>query len=770
MLRNDKPDQSLGRIPNENYAREIKQLFSVGLFRMWPDGTLMLTSKDSPIDTYSQREIVGFSHVFTGWDYGYDGPDRTALNAPADWTRPMRVTPARHFTGQKRLLNNEVMPGLTSLGGKPLDPFALHNSTYYNDPDYKALPAQELAGAHDQLFNHPNVGPFVCRQLIQRLVTSHPSRDYLYRVVSKFNDNGAGVRGDMRAVIKAILLDYEARSPDQITKPGFGKQREPLLRVAVAGRAFRPNTFTGTYTQTDTVQNTSHQIFITTATPHGLSNGNQVFLEFEAAAGEPPFIGAYSVQSAAANSFRVTDKSWAFSTGSGYTIPANSTTCTAIMSNHWLQAGHQVYIDFRSGAAAGDANLDQKVYTVTSVSGSGNAGQTGTNAPFTFEIPASEVSASARSGAFMIRRYTPGSYTARASGLPYPNDRRVTMDTNFDHHLQVGDQVQLNYTAGNPLPADAVVTVDTVEDVNTWTYLTNSDSATGFATNENNNGVYQFPLQSSPLVRNGTVGSRSSTYNMRSTDGDLDQSPLNAPTVFNYFLPDFKNPGALASQGLTTPEFQTTAETTVIRQANFLYNGLFNPGSTNGYSSFITGNNSLVMDLSPWMPDDAADVGLAAPTSTTLPWMHNQNLDSLIDQLSMLLTAGQLTTSAKDIIRNFVSLKISSVSTGNPCTVTTVEDHGFETGDSVLISGATGGSISPTINNTTTSRTITVTGPSTFTFPVNCTTSPTNLNNAHVSAVPYNQGDTTPTATHKRDRLRAIIHLILTSSDFTIQR
>lgn len=770
MLRNDKPDLALGRIPNENYAREIKQLFSVGLFRMWPDGTLMLTSKDSPIDTYSQREIVGFSHVFTGWDYGYDGPDRTALNAPQEWTRPMRVTPARHFTGRKRLLNNEVLPGLTSVNGQPLDPYAFHNVMYFDDSAYRALPDEELAVAHDQLFNHPNVGPFICRQLIQRLVTSHPSRDYLYRVVSKFNDNGFGVRGDMKAVIKAILLDYEARSDTEIGKPAFGKQREPLLRVATAGRAFRPETFTGTYTQTDTVQNTSHQIFITTDTPHGLANGNQVFLEFEDTTGDPnkpaPFIGAYSVQSSSTNSFRVTDKSWAFSSGSGYSIPANSTTCTATMNNPWLEVGHQVYMDFRSGPAAGDAGLDNAVYTITSTTG-----QTGSNRNLTFEIPPGEVSGSARTGAFMIRRFTPGSYTARASGLPYPNDRRVTMDTNFDHHLKVGDVVQLNYTAGNPLPADAVVVVDTVEDLNTWTYLTNSDQATGFATNENNNGVYQFPLGPPPQVRNGTVGSRPSTFNMRNTDNDLDQSPLNAPTVFNYFLPDFKNPGALASQGITTPEFQTTAETTVIRQANFLYNGLFNPGSTNGYSSFINGNNSLVLDLSPWMDDDASDVGLGAPNNTTLPWMHNQNLDTLIDQLSTLLTADQLSAAAKTIIRNFVALEITAVGTGNPCPVTTAAPHGFQTGDVVHISDVSGGTINPTMDNTSNTRTITVTSPTTFTVTgVNCTAVPTNLSNATVSQVVYNQGDNTPTAAHKRDRLRAIIHLILTSADFTIQR
>jgi hypothetical protein len=104
---------------------------------------------------------------------------------------------------------------------------------------------------HDQIFQHPNIGPFLCHQLIQRLVTSHPSPGYIYRVVSKFNDNGSGVRGDLKAVIKAILLDHEARSVALAnTEETFGKQREPVLRVTQLARAFRPaNSFAGTYAQ-----------------------------------------------------------------------------------------------------------------------------------------------------------------------------------------------------------------------------------------------------------------------------------------------------------------------------------------------------------------------------------------------------------------------------------------------------------------------------------------------------------------------------------------
>ncbi len=757
MLRNDKPDQSVGRIPNENYAREIKQLFSIGLFRMWPDGTLILNSQDSPIDTYSQNEIIGFAHVFTGWDYGYDGPYRTSLGATGNWVRQMREVPARHYTGAKRLLNNEVLPGLLTVGGQALDPNTTHTVNQYNDAAYLALPAEELDLSHDQLFNHPNVGPFICRQLIQRLVTSNPTRDYLYRVVSKFNDNGSGVRGDMKAVVKAILLDYEARSSVLLTERSYGKQREPLLRVTAPARAFRPDTFNGTYSQ-----NGLRTITVNTTTPHKLTSGMNTFLDFST--GNPaPWDGSYSVTVTNANQFTIQAQNWATGT---YNIPADATTCTVTMTNHWLQNGHKVYADFTSGAADGIAGLDQQVNTLTSATA-----ETGTNGTFTFTIT-SGTSTAARSGNVMIPRFSPGSYTTSASGQAAPYDRRVTMDTNSDHELNVGDQVQLNFYGGNPLPVDMVVTVESIVDANTWTFL-GPGAGTNLSPNQGFNSVYQFPLKSLPLVRNGSFGTRPSTYLLNNTDTDLSQSPLNALTVFNYFLPDYKFPGSIASQGITTPEFQLTAETNVVRQANFLYNGVFNPsGTTNGYSSFITGNNALVMDLTDWMGTVASDIGLGAPISGTVPWTSNQNLAVLIDQLSTLLTAGQVTPEAKTIIKNLVATPISGIAIGTNCEVTTSVNHNFNTGDTILISGVTNGTFSSSLNSNTTTRTIVVTAPNKFTVSgVNCTAVPdaSGLTNAHVSLIPYNQGGT-PTDTNKRDRLRTILHLILTSPDFTIQR
>lgn len=767
MLRNDKPDLISGRIPNENYAREIKQLFSVGLFRMWPDGTLVLNSQSAPIETYNQQEIVGFAHVFTGWDYGYDGAARTSLNAAADWTRQMREVPPRHFTGPKRVLNNEVLPGLATVGGQPLDPYATHSSTQYNDPAYQALPAQELQISHDQLFAHPNVGPFICRQLIQRLVTSHPSRDYLFRVVSKFNDDGTPQheRGNMRAVIKAILLDYEARSLVEVGKLAYGKQREPVLRVAAAARAFRSNGWTGNY-----VQNGTRTITITTDAPHGYSATSNQFLDFTS--GNPaPWIGSYSTGVTNATTLTATANGWATSTTTnGYLIPANSTTCTVTMSNHWLQTGHKVFVDFTSGGADGVPGLDGQVYTLTAASA-----QTGTNGTFVFEIPLAQAAPGARNGNCIIPRFSPGSYSSGSSGMSEPVSRRVTMDTNFNHDLAVGDEVQINFTAapgGNSVPVDMVATVDTVVDLNTWTFLASS-AGTNLGANVSDAGVYQFPLKSLPLNRAGTVTSRPSTFAVGNTSLTLDQTPLNSPTVFNFFLPDFKFPGALASQGITTPEFQETAETSVVRQANYLYEGLYYPTNQNSFSSFALGNNALVMHFSQWMAADAANLGLGEPPDSTLPWTHNQNIDELINQMSTLLVGGQLPPAIKTIIRNFVALPISSISTGNPsCTVTTAVPHDYVTGDVVLISGVTNGSFGSSLNSSTTTRVVTVTGDSTFTVPVSCSSVPTpgGLANAHVSHISYNQGSTNPGDPNKRDRLRTIIHLILTSPDFTIQR
>ncbi|HEX4946593.1 MAG TPA: DUF1800 family protein, partial [Blastocatellia bacterium] len=219
-LKNDKEDPVSGRQPNENFARELLQLFSIGLYQLHPDGTLKLDANGFPIETYDQNVIKGFARVFTGWSYGtfaktednWLWPPIQNIHDPF-WRVPMELWPQHHSTSAKQLLNDVMLPP---------------NQTAQRD----------LKDALDNIFQHPNVGPFIARQLIQRLVTSNPSPGYVFRVAQKFNNNGSGVRGDMKAVIKAILLDYEARHQDVAMQPGFGKLREPVVRMAHLLRAF----------------------------------------------------------------------------------------------------------------------------------------------------------------------------------------------------------------------------------------------------------------------------------------------------------------------------------------------------------------------------------------------------------------------------------------------------------------------------------------------------------------------------------------------------
>ncbi len=222
MLQNDKANASGTRLPNENYARELMQLFSIGLYNLNLDGSLTLNSSGYPIATYNQDTILGTAAVLTGWTYAQPGV-ATPVFRPGtqDWRDPMINIASRHQTTTKTILNGVVLPA-----------------------DQTA--AQDLKIMLDTLFNHPNVGPFVCRQLIQRLVTSNPSPGYVYRVASVFNDNGQGVRGDMKAVVRAILMDYDARV-GFLAAQGAGHLREPVVRVTNLLRAFDATSPSGKY-------------------------------------------------------------------------------------------------------------------------------------------------------------------------------------------------------------------------------------------------------------------------------------------------------------------------------------------------------------------------------------------------------------------------------------------------------------------------------------------------------------------------------------------
>jgi len=223
MLRNMKPDLAKGQYPDENYARELMQLFSIGLFKLHPDGTLVLDDRGLPIPTYTQEAIVGLAHVLTGWTYASTDPEYSYRWGEPDYRHPLQMYPVFHDTKPKRLIESVVLPEGRS--GEA-----------------------DLASVLDLLHRHPNAGPFLARHLIQRLVSSNPSPGYVYRVARTFADNGSGVRGDMRAVVRAVLLDPEARRVPSETDVTRGKLREPLLRITQLWRAMDAKPYGGTWT------------------------------------------------------------------------------------------------------------------------------------------------------------------------------------------------------------------------------------------------------------------------------------------------------------------------------------------------------------------------------------------------------------------------------------------------------------------------------------------------------------------------------------------
>ena len=207
------------RLPDENYAREVMQLFTIGLNELQPDGTLRLDPTGQPIPTYNQQTIAETAKVFTGWGFYQTAANANingisaALNGSESYINPMMLFPSSHEDGVKTIVGGRIIPA--SQGA-----------------------LKDLKDMLDTLFNHPNTAPFISRQLIQRLVTSNPSPGYVYRVGQVFANNGAGVRGDLAAVVRAILTDYEARSPALVNAVGFGKLKEPLLRTTALLRAF----------------------------------------------------------------------------------------------------------------------------------------------------------------------------------------------------------------------------------------------------------------------------------------------------------------------------------------------------------------------------------------------------------------------------------------------------------------------------------------------------------------------------------------------------
>ena len=211
MRRNEKADPERNISPDENYAREVMQLFSIGLWELELNGTRKLDDAKQPIPTFTYYEILEFARVFTGWNYG---------NAP-------------RLRSNRRNIESEIIPMVS------FEDF--HDRDLKHLLGYKLIPAgldapEDIDAALDNIFNHNNIAPFISKQLIQHLVTSNPSPNYVERVATVFEDNGRGVRGDLEAVVRTILMDTDALEPsDEFT---FGKVKDPLLKVTQLWRAF----------------------------------------------------------------------------------------------------------------------------------------------------------------------------------------------------------------------------------------------------------------------------------------------------------------------------------------------------------------------------------------------------------------------------------------------------------------------------------------------------------------------------------------------------
>jgi uncharacterized protein (DUF1800 family) len=216
-VNNNRSDPVANTFPDENFAREVMQLFSIGLFELNIDGSVRFDENGQPIATYDNVDIREFAKIFTGFSYA--GPGAFFGRQLPYYREPMKMFDAHHEQGEKRLLSSTVVPA----GQAGME-------------DFEA--------AIDVLFNHPNVGPFIGKQLIQRLVTSNPSPGYIERVARVFSgENGTG-RGNMRAVIEAILTDPEALAISDQGKH-FGRLREPVLRYLNLLRAFGANSEDG---------------------------------------------------------------------------------------------------------------------------------------------------------------------------------------------------------------------------------------------------------------------------------------------------------------------------------------------------------------------------------------------------------------------------------------------------------------------------------------------------------------------------------------------
>ncbi len=753
---------STGQIPNENYAREILQLFSAGLYRIWPDGSLVLNSSGQAVPTYDQSVITGYARVFTGWNWGQamsGGRLPTGFSPSANYLDPMVLVPTRHELGTKTLLDNVMLPAATIINQSdtstdPASTFTVQST----DPAlgagnlvitpitnrYDLNGVKDLEAALDKIMENSAVAPYICRQLIQRLVTSDPKPEYVHRVVRAYHGErnvdgvATGLRGDMKEVFRAILLDYEARDPAAAADPRYGKQREPLLRVTGPARSFPvadiPNC---TYRQIG-FQN----ILVTTPIPHRLAGETVRLSDFVDEGG-----------SVAAHRVPTTQPYGTADSSPSYSL-AGSTGIVTVTSPGY-RPGDVVQIRFSTGTLGSTAPYNTlRSYTVVSVTPANFTVNLGTTAlgntsgtallPYQFTIrnnatlvpnytsvgntvtlthsqltsgiqaaatgiPASQVfirfasgglvgagydrvytveSATATEFTITLTATTPpantngtalipsvsGGYNVTTSG----SASTILIQHSGNHNLVAGDPVFVRFLVTNPgTPAPSgLYSVASVNGPNSFRITTTPAVTNG---SQGTGGMVGYPLKldATQWTRSGTVTLGFSTWNLSRTDNSLNQTPLNSTTVFNFFYPDYRFPGDIAKAGMTTPEFQLTNDSSTMVLTNTITQGTLtnNGGNNTGYVSFL--GNGVTLDLAPYL---------------TAEQTSNTGVPILIDNLNALLTSGNLTGATKTHIRNYVA--------------------------------------------------------NTSNFPL----------------------DATPTAAQIRNRVRAIVHLIVTSAEYAIQR
>jgi len=333
---------------------------------------------------------------------------------------------------------------------------------------------------------------------------------------------------------------------------------------------------------------------------------------------------AYTATATSSNTFTINVPNL-----SAGTYSQNTNVITVSISGHALLVGNAAYLSFTSGGAASG------LYQVASVVSS---------TVFTVTTPDNAV----RSGNCLLPKIAAAGFTQSTTN--------ITVSCAAPHGLVSNETVFVDF--GTVKPGDGQYQVKTIPDVTHFT-LTTTNSA-----NQSSGGFSVYPLGPPTLSRFGNVTIQWSTWNMGYTDNgatfNLSQSPLSPTTVFNFFFPSYEFPGALASAGLTTPEFQLTSDTSVALQLNFLEGGiLVNNGNTNGLSSFNNGGGAIVLDLGPWMSTN---------------YTASANVPALVDSMNTLLVSGQLSAAAKTNIVNYVT-NVVNFPFGNPPTQTQMRDR-----------------------------------------------------------------------------------------------